>query len=201
MKKLLAKLSLFLLPGFLFGQTSDNSVIFRINGIYVDEIFDGGDEGTGSTAELAFIVGESDGLLQTVGLEIGYITSDLEDSGTLEGFGFVEVEVDANLIPIFANFAVQGEFTDANFIWEAGIGIGGIIVDIDVSVLGVGSESDDDFVLAGQIFSSVGYKFSDSASLSAGIRYMLSDDADYLGVEIDDTLNSVAFDVGLNLAF
>lgn len=180
-------------PYAVFAQTVDDSVIVRINGIFVDEIIDGGDEGFGGTAEFALIVGESSGLLQTVGLEVGYIDSDTDD--------FEEVEIDTYLIPIFANFAVRGGFEDSGFVWEAGVGLGGVFADFDVSTTESGSEDDDDFVFGGQLFSRIGYNFADSILLSAGIRYMLAEDPDYPVVDVDDLLNSVAFDVGLSFVF
>ena len=208
MKKILLLTWVALLSlNLIYAQTEDDSVILSLNGIYVDEILDDGDEGLGTTIELSLIVGESGGLLQTVGLEIGYITSELNEEFIYE-FGIIEVDSDTTLVPLFANFAVQGEFSDANFIWKAGMGLGGIFVDADVDVdftisgeaFDSESFSDDDFILGAQFFGSVGYKLTENSNISAGVRYMFAEDARLFGVE-DEVLNSVAFDLGLSVAF
>ena len=48
---------------------------------------------------------------------------------------------------------------------------------------------DDDTIIGGQLFGSLGYKFDESLSLLAGIRYMFAEDAKLFGVE-DEVINS-----------
>lgn len=187
MKKILLKLLMFLSPGLMLAQTSDDSVIFRINAIYIDEVIEDGDEGVGAMAEIAFIIEQTEDVYQTLGFESGYITSEAEELG---------IEVNTDLIPFFANYTIGGHLGDTGFIVEGGVGIGGVLVDIDVE--GV---SDDDVVFGGQFFGRLGYKLSDQARLSFGIRYMIADDPDFFGLEVTDTLNSLAFDAGLSFAF
>lgn len=216
MKKILLKL-LFLSPCLMFAQTMDSSVIVRVNGIYVDEIVDGGDEGVGGMAEIAFIVEQTEDIYQTIGIEAGIITSDFEGSLNFNGFGLVEAEVDTDLIPVFANYTIGGQLGNTGLIIEAGAGIGGVFVDFDASATTTPNEtlsdSDDDIVFAGQFFSRLGYKITDAIRLSVGVRYMIADDA---SVDLDgdadandvlelldtsDTLNSLAVDAGLSISF
>ena len=84
-----------MLPGFLCLSTigfaedynnAEKSVIFRINAIYIDEILkdalDGGNEGYeafGSTVELSFLLSGTDSIYSTIGIESGYIQSELDD--------------------------------------------------------------------------------------------------------------------------
>jgi hypothetical protein len=192
MKKTLFKLLIFLSPSLAFAQTMDSSTIFRLNGIYVDEIIEDGDEGVGLSAEIAFIIQATEDFYQTIGFEVGYLASEAEE---------FDVEVDTDLIPFFANYTVGSYLGDTGLIIEAGAGVGVVFVDFDVSIDGLGSASDDDSVLGGQLFSRLVYKFTEEMRASIGFRYMIADDADFLGEEISDTLNSVAFDAGLSFAF
>ena len=206
MKKILLSLLLaFVGSNFAVAQYTDKSGIFRVKGIYIDEVNEDGDEGVGATIEIALITQELESMYQTISFEIGYITSDAEDSGIDDDLGFVEGELDTDLIPLLFNYTIgsHSEYTD--FILEGGIGIGGVVVDYDLSFdssnFGNGSGSDDDFVFAGQVFGRIGYKLTEEAHVSLGVRYIVSEDAEFFGEEIPDTLNTVAFDVGLNFAF
>ena len=185
----------------IHAQSEDDSLILRINGIYVDEVVEEGDEGVGATAEIAFIIQQTEDVYQTLGFEIGLIRSEAEDSGFIDGIGFVEAELDTDLIPLFGNYTIGGHLGDTGLFVEGGAGIGIVLVDFDASIDGVGNASDDDTVFGGQFFGRLGYKFTEAARASVGVRYMIADDADLNGVEVDDTLNSVAFDVGLSFAF
>lgn len=206
MKKLLLLLLLaFAGSTFAVAQYTDKSGIFRIKGIYIDEVNEDGDEGVGATIEIALITQELESMYQTIGFEIGYIKSDAEDSGNDNVLGFVEGELDTDLIPLFFNYTIGSNTEYTDFVIEGGVGIGGVVVDYDLSFdssnFGSGSGSDDDFVFAGQIFGRIGYKLTEDAQVSLGVRYMLSEDAEFFGEEIPDTLNTVAFDIGLNSVF
>ena len=186
-----------MLRGFsFFAQSTDDSVILRLNGIYVDEVIDGGDEGIGATVEFSVILDETDDVFQTFGFEVGYITSEAE------GFG---IELDTSLVPFLFNYTVGGDVDESGFVWEAGAGVGvyfvnmeaeGVLLEEDVRV----DESDNDVIIGGQLFGSFGYKFTESASLLAGIRYMIAEDAELFDIE-DEVLRSAAIDLSLNFAF
>ena len=173
-----------------FTDSSDeNSILIRVNGIYVDEVSEG-DEGWGATVEFAHILSEIDGFSQTIGIEIGYITSEAD--------AFI-VELETDLIPLLVNYTI-GSSVEEGFIWEAGGGLGVYFVDADLNTVFDGSQSDDDIIFGGQIFGRLGYQLGESLGLMAGVRYMIADDAKLFGVE-DEVINSVAFDLSLRFAF
>ena len=178
-------------PSLIFAQSADGSAILRLNGIYVDEVIDGGDEGIGSTVEFSVILDETDDVFQTFGFEVGYITSEAEEFG---------IELDTSLVPFLFNYTVSVDIDESGFVWEAGFGVGVYFVDLEVSEVFFEDESDDDVIIGGQLFGSCGYKFTESASLLAGVRYMIAEDADLFGFE-DEVLNSAAFDLSLNFSF
>lgn len=169
--------------------SDENSKLIRVNGIYVDEVSEG-DEGWGATVEFAHILSEIDGLSRTMGIEIGYITSEAD--------GFLG-ELETDLIPLLINYTL-GSSIEEGFIWEAGGGLGFYFVDADLTTIFDGSRSDDDIVFGGQIFGRLGYRFGESLGLMAGVRYMIAEDAKLFGVE-DEVVNSVALDLSLRFAF
>ena len=185
-----------LCSNLIYAQYAENSVVSRLNFIYIDEVMDGGDEGIGATIEVAMFLNEIEGLSQTVGLEIGYITSEFDEA-------LIEIETD--LIPLLINYTI-GSDIDQGFVWEAGGGLGVYLVDADSttqSLLPGGSptkDSDDDVIFGGQIFGRLGYQFNENLGLMAGVRYMLAEDAKLFDTE-DEVLNSVAFDLSLRFAF
>ena len=188
---LLITLLALLSPSLTFAQSADGSAILRLNGIYVDEVIDGGDEGIGSTVEFSVILDETDDVFQTFGFEVGYITSEAEEFG---------IELDTSLVPFLFNYTVSVDIDESGFVWEAGFGVGVYFVDLEVSEVFFEDESDDDVIIGGQLFGSFGYKFTESSSLLAGVRYMIAEDADLFGIE-DEVLNSAAFDLSLNFSF
>lgn len=196
MKKIIVPLLFALLSlNFVGAQSSDDFAIVRFNLLHVDEIsyFNENDSGMGVTAEFAFFIDANDKLFQTLGLEIGYIDSEVK---------VVTNEVDIELIPYFVNYTVGGNLGEYGVVWEAGIGLGGISIEADD-----GFESGDDFVIGGQLFGSIGYEFIDGLSLSLGLRYMTSDEANPSIDEDselsgdDEILDSIAADLSLNFAF
>lgn len=191
---LLTTLLTALCSNLIFAQSAENSTVVRLNGIYVDEIADG-DEGWGITVEPAYVFDQTEDLSQTIGFEIGYITSEEDESG---------IELETDLIPLLINYTASSDF-DEGFIWEAGGGLGVYFVDADLTTSGFlpnnkRSDSDDDVVFGGQIFGRLGYQFSESLGLMVGVRYMLAEDADLFGIE-DEVINSVAFDLSLKFAY
>lgn len=196
MKKIIVPLLLALLNlNFVYAQSSDDFAIVRFNLLHVDEIsyFNEDDSGEGITAEFAFFIQANDKLFQTLGLEIGYIDSEVK---------VITNEIDVELVPYFVNYTIGGNFGEYGIIWEAGIGLGGISIEADD-----GFESGDDFVIGGQLFGSIGYEFIDGLSLSLGLRYMTSDEAN-ASVDEDSALSgderildSIAADVSLSFAF
>ncbi len=183
----------FLSPCLIVAQSTDDSLIIRLNGLYIDKILDGGDSGVGTTIEVSTILGETGDVFQTVGLEIGYITSDTEDSGW---------DLTTDVIPVLFNYTVGCADDETGLVWEAGVGVGAYIVDLEIDAgdFSNWSDSDNDIIIGGQLFGSFGYKFTQSSSLLAGIRYMIAEDANMLGIE-DEVLNSAAFDLSFNFAF
>jgi hypothetical protein len=184
----------FLSPSLIFAQSKDDPIVVRLNGIYVDEISFLGlsDPAIGTTAEVALMINESDGAYQSIGLESGHITARMNDAL------FPKFEID--LIPIFVNYTIGGDIGESVLIWEAGIGLGGISINVDDPF----GNNDDDFVLGGQIFGSFGQKVTENCSLLAGIRYMTSGEADIFadfGVREDEILSSIAVDLSLNFSF
>lgn len=205
------RIPLFLLFGFLssnigFAMDDDiaqKSVMFRINVLYIDEILDdvldGGNEGSeavGSTVELSFLLSEIDGIYSTLGIESGYVTTQLDDKSGLEA--------DTFLVPLFINVTFGSDIGEkSGFIWEAGAGIGGVHADIELK--NSDSDEDNEFVFGGQVFASIGYGFAESASVQLGARYMLTDEADFFPdtpFEAEsEVINSFAIDLSLNYTF
>ena len=180
-----------LCSNLIFAQSTDNAAFVRFNGIYVNEVTDGGDEGVGATVEFAIILDQTEDIFQTLGFEAGYITSEDEEFG---------IELDTDLIPLLVNYTMGGNNEGPGFAWEAGFGLGVYIVDAELNIDLLGDGSDDDVIFGGQAFVSLGYKFTKSSSLLAGARYMLAEDAKLFGIE-DEVLNTVAFDLSLSFAF
>ena len=113
----------FLSPCLIVAQSTDDSLIIRLNGLYIDKILDGGDSGVGTTIEVSTILGETGDVFQTVGLEIGYITSDTEDSGW---------DLTTDVIPVLFNYTVGCADDETGLVWEAGVGVGAYIVDLEI---------------------------------------------------------------------
>ncbi len=187
----LITLLICLCSNLVFAQSTDNAAVIRLNGIYVDEVTDGGDEGIGATVEFAIILDQTEDIFQTLGFEVGYITSEAEEVG---------IELDTDIVPFLVNYTMGGNNEGPGFAWEAGVGVGVYLVDAELNIDLFGDGSDDDVIFGGQVFGSLGYKFTKSSSLLAGVRYMLAEDAKLFGLE-DEVLNSVAFDLSLNFAF
>ena len=199
-KTLLSLLFASLGLSLAFAHSDGSPWAFRAGAIYIDEVYDGGDSGWGGTAEIGFVLNGGHSISQRFGLEVGYINSDEKVSGVVPGFGFTTVDLDTDLIPLFANLTFIAS-CETGFIMEAGAGVGGVIVDSDFDVetgTGSGSGSDDDIVFAGQAFGRLGYEFTDSVSLLAGVRYMLSGKDDILDSR---PLDSFAFDLNLQFRF
>jgi hypothetical protein len=209
MKKILVTfLSTFSFINLVFAESSEKSIIFRTNVIYIDEILgdlNGGDNGAGPTAELSFLLGEIDNFYHTIGFEAGYIKSDVNS-----GINGVDVKFKTELVPVFLNYTIGADF-DGNtgdksgFVWEAGLGLGGFFADVEFDA-NSSSESDNDFVFGGQVFASVGYGFSEVAGVHIGGRYMLAEDGSFsfenFGTEAEgEVVNSFAIDVSLNYTF
>lgn len=211
---LLITLLVFFSPSLIMSQSADDLKFVRFNAIHVNEveIFGEADPGIGVTVEVAFVVGEADGVFQTVGFEIGHITSDLND---LDDLG---IDTDIDIIPILVNYTIGGDIGESGFIWEAGIGLGGILMEFDSTVREFDSSvDDDDFVIGGQIFGSLGYEFTESFRFLVGLRYMTSSEAEALLIDgefddqgevqsvrlttEDEVLSSMAIDFSLNWAF
>ena len=209
MKKILVTLlGAFSCINLVSAESSDKSIIFRTNVIYVDEILgevNGGDNGAGPTAELSFLLGGIDNFYHTIGFEAGYIKSDVDD-----GIDGVDVKFKTELVPVFLNYTIGADFggstgDKSGFVWEAGLGLGGFFADVELNVDSA-SENDDDFVFGGQVFASVGYGFSEVAGVHIGGRYMLAEDGKFsfknFGAEAEgEVINSFAIDVSLNYTF
>ena len=200
MKKiLLLLLSTFLCFSLAFSHSGEFPWSFRVNGLYVDEVYDDnfGDEGFGGSAELGFILNGGHTISQIIGLELGYIYSDAD----FDVLSIANVELETDLIPFFLNLTFVVE-CETGFILELGAGLGGIIVEQELkasSLMGSGSASDEDVVFGGQVFSRLGFKFTDQLSLLVGARYMGSQKDNISGTRpLDDT---VAYDAGLQFKF
>lgn len=154
-----------------------------------------GDEGIGATAEFAFVIDSTETMYQTLGLEVGFITSEWEDSE-----GGLTAEIDTELVPILFNYTVGGLVEESGFVWEAGAGLGGYYTELSVDSNFAGSGDDDDIMVGGQVFGSIGYQFAEGFDLLGGIRYMVAEDADIGGEDLE-IINSVAFDLSLNFSF
>ena len=181
MKKLI--LSLMLLSSITVLSASDQSgCSFYTRGhfLYLNDVFDLGDEGYGSTFELGFTFCSEDNLYQSISLESGYITSDFSLTG-----------VDIDIIPVLVNIIISSDFGNA-FIWEIGGGVGGYSIDTNAI------DADDDFVVGGQFFGRLGYRFNNGFDVTAGVRYIVSDDFD--GIRNLD-LSTEAFDLSLRYSF
>lgn len=194
MKKILLSLLLTFLSSALgFAKYTASSKFFRVNAIYIDEVIEGpngNESGEGVTAEFAFIFSDDDYFYASLGLEAGYLESDAD--------GFA-LNIDMELIPVFANYTVGGDIEDVDLFWEAGFGLGFIYLDYQQSFLGF-SRSDDDIVVGGQAFGRLGYEFTDSIALLVGARYIKTEDAKFSGSNAGD-LSSLAFDLGLRVMF
>ena len=195
--KLLITLLAFLSQSFIFAQDAqdaDDCIKVRLNAIHVNEVefFGVSDPGEGITAEVAFIVDEKGGVFQSIGFEIGYITSEIDEKSPSA------LKYDVELIPYFVNYTIGGDIGESGFIWEAGAGLGGLSIEVD------NGKSNDDLVVGGQFFGSLGYEFSETFSLLAGMRYMTSSESDVSGdssISDDEVLNSMAIDLSLSFTF
>lgn len=206
-KILIPLLTAFSCINLVFAESSEKSMIFRTNVIYIDEILgslNGGDNGGGSTVELSFLLGDTDNFYHTIGFEAGYVKSDVNDE--IDG---VDVKSKTDLVPLFLNYTIGADFGDnttgnrSGFLWEAGFGLGGFWTDVEFNV-SAASENDDDFVFGGQIFGSVGYGFSNVAGLLIGARYMIAEDGSFsfFGEEAEgEVVDSFAIDLSLNYTF
>lgn len=214
-------LSVFLFSGLIFAESTEDTSIFRINGLYVDEIIDGGDGGLGATVEYAFIIHKADNFFTTIGYELGYIQSEIEEGqfGTipvgLDG-GSTETnttDIKTELTPFFVNYRIRGGLEDPKAFWEVGAGVGVVFANIDIDLDVPSDLSDEYFVSAGQVFGSLGYELTETIKLLFGARYMISDDFDFrdsidigdqnldFDFQLDKVLGSIAFDISLNFVF
>ena len=176
--------------------------MFRVNSFYVNEVFDDSDEGFGGSAEIGFILNGGHSISQIIGFEIGYIYSDAGDSGIDTDLGgFVDVNVDTQLIPFFLNLTLVSTPCDAGFFWEFGGGLGGVYIDKDISVRSPslsGTLGDDDTLFGGQVFTRFGYAFCEQSSVHAGLRYMLTQKDDLLETRALDTF---AYELSYQIKF
>ena len=124
MKNTLLIALLVFLSSNLIAETADDFIITRLNAIYVDkvEFFGESDPGIGATAEVAFIFSQSDDVFKSFGFEIGHIGSKIDD--------FVGFDIEIDLVPLFLNYTVGGDIGESGLIWEAGIGLGGLFVEV-----------------------------------------------------------------------
>ena len=209
MKKIPVILSIaFACMNLVFAESSEKSITFRTNVIYIDEILgelNGGDNGVGPTAELSFLLGDINNFYHTIGFEVGYIKSDMKDE-----IGGSSIKAETELVPMFFNYTIGADFGDSadsksGFLWEAGFGLGGFWTDVEFNN-NSSSENDDDFVFGGQVFGSIGYGFSEIAGVLIGARYMISEDGSFLfknfGADVKgEVVNSFAIDFSLNYTF
>ena len=183
----------------MFSQSAGKSAFVRLNVIYVNEILDiegiEGDEGIGFTSEFTFVFEDLETIYQTIGIEVGFITSEWEVSS-----GGLTAEIDTDLIPVLFNYTIGGIVEESGFLWEVGAGLGGYYADFSLDTNFAGSDDEDDFMFGGQVFGSIGYRFMEGLDLLGGLRYMLAEDASIDGEDIE-VINSVAFDVSVNFSF
>ena len=205
MKKALGSLLVALVcMNLVFAESSEKSIIFRTNVIYIDEILgelNGGSNGAGPTAELSFLLGGIDDVYHTIGFEAGYIKSNVKGE-----IGGSSIKAETELVPLFFNYTIGSDFGyKSGFLWDVGLGLGGFWTDVEFNG-NSSSENDDDFVFGGQIFGSIGYGFSEVAGILIGARYMISEDGSFsfenFGAKVDgEVVNSFAIDVSLNYTF
>lgn len=224
MKKLSTlSLSAFLFSGLIFAESTENTSIFRISGLLVDEIIDGGDSGIGATAEYAFIIHKADNFFTAIGYELGFIQSEIKegtfekisvDTTNSESLQFDIAEIETRLIPAFINYRFRGGLKDPKTFWECGAGFGVILVDVDMKLAGLPNLNDDDLIFGGQVFGRLGYDITKTVKLLFGVRYMMSEDFDFqdstkdienedldIDIQLDEIFGSVAFDISFNFVF
>jgi len=168
--------------------------------IYAAEVLDVfSDEGYGFTVELGSMFRQHEDFSQALSFEVGYLTSDTE---ALFVTPVVEtLEVDIDVVPLLFNYTISGNIA-GNFIWEAGGGVGGYIIDNDIDApLEEGYDNTDtNFVAGGQFFGRIGYWFGNDFDVTAGIRYLVSDEFSFYG-GLEESLGTVAFDLSASWAF
>lgn len=168
-----------------FSHSGDSLWTFRANTIYVDEIYDVGDDGWGGTAEIGYILNGGHNISQVVGFELGYIYAKSDGN-----------DLDADLIPFFFNLSFAGDYESGIF-FEAGAGIGASFVNIDGNDLAPQTDNYD-FIFMGQAFGRLGYEFTEDISVTTGLRYWISEEDDSIGGRPFD---SFAYELGLKFDF
>ena len=169
--------------------------------LYVDEVFENGDEGTGISFGISSIVTEEYNFFTSVGLEIAYVESDSKRGTRLEsGTQLLGTNPSTELTFFLFNYTLGGTFDNSNFVWEAGTGFGFMNIDLEVDNTSGSTADDSDVVGVLQIFGRLGYEFDDGLALLVGLRHIDTGEADLFGAE-GSILDSVALDLSLKLTF
>ena len=178
---------MFLSSSMAFAHSDGYSWILSLNGLYVDEIYDNGDEGLGASAELGFILNGGHTISQIIGLEVGYINSDADD-----------FDLDVDIVPLFLNLTLVSS-CNSGFFLEAGAGVGGVFINMEGNDLDLlPGDENDDIVFGGQVFGGLGYQFTDTIRLNADVRYLVSDEDD---IGLARSLDSLAYSFSLQFKF
>jgi len=166
--------------------------------VYLAEVLDDeSEDGYGFTFEFGSIFRQHSDFSQALSFEVGYFHSDTEYQFAVPVFETVGVDIDVT--PLLFNYTISGNIA-GSFIWEAGGGLGAYIIDseADYNVNGY-DNTDTNLAFGGQFFGRVGYWFGNDLDVTAGIRYMVSDEFSQYGIE--ESLSTVAFDLSASWAF
>lgn len=133
-------------------------------------------------ARIGTTVAQATGLTHNLEVEVGFTS--LGESG-----------IDLDMLPVMANYRLISERDQSKFGFYAGAGLGG--TRLDVSGFGV---SDENWAFSVQAFGGVEYKIAPKVALTAGVRYLWIDDANFFGTntEVGD---DVGLEVGIRFRF
>jgi opacity protein-like surface antigen len=91
-----------------------------------------------------------------------------------------------------ANAWLNWEIGDSGFVPYVGGGFGGVHIDIkEAAVGGVRFDNDSDFVIGGQLGGGLAYQFGEHVAVSLDYRYLLTEDANFQGLDVEYQSHSV----------
>ncbi|MEO3431082.1 outer membrane beta-barrel protein [Pelagibius sp. CAU 1746] len=147
---------------------------------------------------LGYRIGLGDNLSIDVEGEFAYRLNDA-DEFSAAGFS-ANAGGEVQSFAWMANAWVNWEIGDSGFAPYIGGGGGGVHIDIkDAQVGNVSFDNESDFVLGGQLGGGLGYRFGEHLAVSLDYRFLITDDANVQGLDVEYQSHSVM--VGIKYLF
>jgi opacity protein-like surface antigen len=138
------------------------------------------------------------GLDQNLSLDLeGEFTYRQNDIDQFSAAGFAaEAGGEIRSFAWMANAWLNWQIGDSGFAPYVGGGFGGVHIDInDGEVAGIALDEESDFVIGGQLGGGLGYQLDEHLVLSVDYRFLITDDADFQGLDVSYQSHSVLLGV------